>query len=167
MKKITFTLFLIGSLFITMLTLNAISFLSSLRTPPVGLNIDQLLHGQFLQLLALKEYWANFPNLPALSMLFLPNALILMLLLIGSVIYYIGYRQQAQPQITSAALLLTAMIPYGFGQLVLLGNGKLENAGVWLAFMLTGIFYAASACALFSAYQILKDRKPILARDSS
>ena len=165
MKKVTFTLFLIGSIFITMLTLNAVSFLSNLRTPPAGLNISQLLHGQFLQLLALKEYWANFPNLPALSMLFLPNALIVMLLLIGSVIYYLEYRQQAQPQITGAALLLTAMIPYGIGQLVLLGNGKLENAGVWLAFMLTGVFYAALSCALFSAYQILKNRKPVLAKN--
>ena len=165
MKKITFAVFLIGSIFITTLTLNAISFLSNLRTPPAGLNISQLIHGQFIQLLALKEYWANFPSLPSLSMLFLPQALIVMVLLTGSVIYYLGYRQQTQPQITGAALLLTAMIPYGIGQLALLGNGKLENAGVWLAFMLAGVFYAASACALFSAYQIVKSRKALPTRN--
>jgi hypothetical protein len=156
MKKIPYSVFLIGSLFITTLTLSAIAFLANLNIKPDGLNLELLIHGNVLQLLLVKEFWSQYPAFPAVNLLFLPpNAFILMALLLGSVIY-LAYRQKYHPLIISAALLSTALIPYGFGLIALAKNERPENAGVWLAFMLVGMFYSALTCALFNGFQIAK-----------
>jgi FtsH-binding integral membrane protein len=156
MKKLPLMAFLIGSIFIASITLNAISFLAKLAPKPEGLNIDPLIHGQLLQLLVVKEFWSHYPALPTAHLLLSLNTLILMGLLLGFIFYYLAYRQKYQPLIVSTVLLLTALIPYGIGLLVLAKNGEPGNAGPWLAFMLIGVFYASTACALFSGIQMMR-----------
>jgi hypothetical protein len=165
MKKLPLTAFLIGSLFLSSIILTAIAFLTKLSIKPEGLNIDQLIHGELIQLLMLNEFWSRYPTLPTAQVLFLPNAFILMALLLAAAIYFLAFRQKYHPLIVSTVLLLTALFPYAIGRLALASNQKPENAGVWLAFMLAGVLYATVASALFSAVQIAKNwSKPVLAK---
>jgi hypothetical protein len=51
--------------------------------------------------------------------------------------------------VVNAILLFIALFPYAIGLAALVNNDRPENAGWWLAFMLSGVFYAAMACAFF------------------
>jgi hypothetical protein len=156
MKKLHLATLFLGSILIASLTLTAVSFLSNLDGLPAGAGLEPLLRGQLLQLIRVKEFWALYPALPNATLLFLPGAIILMGPLLGGVFYLMAYHGKYQPVFVSIALLLTAIFPYTIGLLALTGNHEPKNAGVWLAFMLLGVFYAAGACALFSAIQMIK-----------
>lgn len=157
MKKAPYAAFLLGSLFIGSITLTAIAFLHQTPTiKPDGLDLDKLIHGQFLHLLMVKDFWSIYPALPSANLLFTPlNALIFMAILLGCEILW-AYQRKVHPLVVNTILLLTALFPYGIGLAALVNNDRPENAGWWLAFMLVGVFYAAMTCALFSSIQIAR-----------
>ncbi len=156
MKKILLTVLMVSSIFIATILLTCISFLAHLIVKPNGLILEKLVHGQVLQMLMVKEFWSQYPAIPSANLLFLPSALILMGLLLGSILYLLAYRQKMHPLAVSAVVLLTAVIPYGMGRMILSRNAEAGNAGPWLAFMLVGALYASVACALFSGFEMIK-----------
>ncbi len=166
MKKLPLIAFLTGSLLIASIATTAISLLSKLTIKPEGLDLDQLMHGQVLQLVLTKEFWSLYPSLPGIPLLFSPNEFLLMGFISAGIIYFLAYRRKTDPAMVCFGLLLTGILPYGLGLIALATNAKPEEAGPWISFMLAGVLYSAMASALFSSIKLWKNNSPLRPRFS-
>jgi hypothetical protein len=150
MKKLPVMVVLFDSLLIASIALTAISFLAKLVTPDADLQVHEIIQGNLLSVLTTPLFWAAYPSIPSLSLLLNPSALLLIGLLVATVFYLLQTRLKASPLAVSAALILTALVPTIAGRLALSGNTDPATAGIWLAFMLSGVLYSATACALYN-----------------
>ncbi len=156
MKKLPILVVLFDSLLIASIASTAISFLAKLVTPTANLQVNEIIQGKLLTVLTAPLFWAAYPSIPSLALLLNPTALLLIGLLVAVVFYLLQTRLKASPLTVSAALILTALVPTIAGRIALAGNTDPATAGTWLAFMLSGILYAASACALYNIMLLVK-----------
>lgn len=156
MKKLPIIVVLFDSLLIASIASTAISFLAKLVTPNTNLQVSEIIQGKLLSVLTAPLFWSAYPSVPSLSLLLNPTALLLIGLLVAAVFYLLQTRIKASSLAISAALILTALVPTTAGRIALSGNTDPATAGTWLALMLSGVLYSATACALYNIMLLVK-----------
>lgn len=142
---------------VILLASTAMAVLSALADSDIA--IEPLVVGDLRQLFASHAFWAAFPQLPHLELLWRPGPLLTTGLAAVAAGRALRRRSSA---VTAAAVLACGVLPYAVGAVALRGNTVPDATGPWLLWMLLGPL-AAAVLALAS---LLWRRRPARAANS-
>ncbi len=156
MRKLIALIILLTAWLLATLDLTFVRFLSELDNP-ISIDLDQLMHGNILHILATGAFWQIFPALPQpdrLMILVDVKSFLLTAPLFAAAAYFLACRRRTSFILMSLISLLTTLVPIITALVVLHGNNQPETCGPWVAVMLLGLLYCTGMAIFYAALEV-------------
>ena len=125
----------------------------------IDIDLNLLTEGHILHVFTTTEFLMVFPSIVPLDYMNVMvdfRAFFLTVPVMAYIYYLLRHKKKYSLHTTGLAMLTAGLIPYFSGMLVLTRNTDPSWCGPWLATMVLGVFYAAIACMILTAIEIIQ-----------
>ena len=158
MIKLLHVMVIVGCFLLGTLVFTAIDHLMNVNDISLA-EKDNLIHGRMEPWHWSNAMWEKYPTIMPLSeyeVLVDKKAFLIIGPVVLGLYYFLRLRQKFSLLTLGVVCLAMGAIPYVWGRTALLYNTVPDNAGPWIALMLTGVLYATAGCLLFAMLGLIR-----------